>query len=167
MAQLAAIIAGQVAGNIGTSVLDFGHQYYNRALEESKLSQFGAINSRLLSQSGDVQSRILETGGKISGSLQEQAAGLQKGLISESARTSSQLFQNVLDVSGSKFEQAGLPSWLALTPSSASMFPRTAQSLGGQNYYVSRLPGVQTGAFTGNSSQSVLGLGMLSASQFG
>lgn len=88
--------------------------------------------------------------GTIGGALlNSQSAGLQR-----------QNFDYMTNKMQGAFTDAGLPSWLAFSPGSASMFPRTSQVVNGNNSFTSQLPGnPMASAWQGSPSQVTMGVG--------
>lgn len=106
--------------------------------------------------------------------LASAGLGVATGLISgglnylyanKLIQTQAEVQRTNFDYMTGKAEQAftsqGLPSWLAFTGGAgAGMLPKTSQSLGGQNFFSSALPGNTSNlAWTGSQSQLALGVG--------
>lgn len=96
--------------------------------------------------------------GLISGGLNYLYA---KNLINQQAAAQRTNFDYMTNKAENAFTSQGLPSWLAFTGGAgAGMLPKTSQSLGGQNFFTSALPGNTSQlAWTGSQSQLALGVG--------
>lgn len=135
---------------------------FNTAQTNALKMQQNSFNNQQMLQSNALSSMrtnlgisgglgLLGTIGNIAGSaiLNNQSASLQR-----------QNFDYMTGKMQQSFESAGLPSWLAFSPGSANLFPRSTQIVNGSNTFSSQLPGNPMATpWTGSDSQITMGVG--------
>lgn len=167
-------IAGQNSENRAFQTNLFNQSQTNASnMQQNYLSNMLTMQQNSFQNSAQLQSNSIKAG--FGQSALQMGSSLLGGvangitsslLMNQQASLQRQNFDYMTGKAQDAYTQAGLPSWLAFSPSSMSMLPRSSQVVSGNNFFNSQLPGNPTATpWTGSDSQVTFGVGNIPTAQ--